>query len=84
MEFKVKEKTIVDVKIGDKTYPVRRPKMHEQLALEEKLKSAGGTGILAIMLDWAEGLGLPKAVALDLEQESFMDMIEFLSGSKKN
>lgn len=89
MEIALKPSEKLNVKIGDQTYLLSKPKMRDNLALEKALLEAKDSKAMSVdvMVSWVEGLGLPREVILDLEQESFVELIEKIQStmtSKKN
>lgn len=86
MEFKAKPSLKLKIVIGDKSFEIEKPKMRHQIDLEKATRAAQleNKPILEPMIEWIVGLGMPRDAALDMDQEQFLELVSYVSGSKKN
>ncbi len=86
MEVKAKAQGFIKLIKDEVSHDIRKPNMAEQIELEEAVKKAETEkkSILVSMVDWIEKLGLKREVALSIDQETFLELVSALSGSKKN
>lgn len=86
MEFKVNAPGKLKVLVGEQTYELTKPKMGQQIELEKAIKAceADKSSLLLPMIKWVASLGMPEEVCMDMDQETFMELVTYISGSKKN
>ena len=81
--LKLQRKTF-KIEIYGVEYSVRRPKMYESADLEDKLgASKNDREKMEITQDLLEALGVPKDVTSDMDTADVMEILKFLSDSKK-
>lgn len=86
MDFKTSKPGSIKVTVDGQEYSLAKPTMGQQIELEKAIKAceADKSSLLEPMVKWVSALGLPEAVAMSFDQESFMDLVAYISGSKKN
>lgn len=82
--FEIKEKSKVKVKIYGHEYELTKPTYGQSQRLQESLKDQGSEKSMVIMREFVQGLGLPSECIDDMELDHFLELIEFISGVKKN
>lgn len=86
MEFKSKSTSTIKVMIDDTTYELRKPKISEIVGYRKELKEGqGNEDSINSTIDWLVGLGLPKEIILELDQDVFLELVEYVAeaSSKK-
>lgn len=82
--FEIKEKSKVKVSIYGQEYEISKPTYGQSQKLQESLKDQGNEKSMKIMKDFVTSLGLPEECIDGMELEHFLQLIEFISGVKKN
>jgi hypothetical protein len=78
-------KTIIELEVYDKKYELRKPNFKESQMYREallKLDESGDASI--VMMDFLAMLGLPKEIFESLEFGHITEIMEAVTGSKKN
>jgi hypothetical protein len=78
------KKTVYKVSVYGVDYSLRKPTVREAEAIRKAIKDQGDEPNLETFAGFLEQLGMPKAVAGDLELEHFLKLTEFLLAGKKN
>lgn len=82
-KLKLERKTF-KVEIYGQEYDVRRPKMSESADLEDKLSQTDNDRQkMDITQDLLATLGVPKEITSDMDTADVMELLKFLSDSKK-
>ena len=85
MELDLGDVSYAKVKFAGKEYKVREPNVHDVEILSEKLsKVKDDSQNVVILKDFLDGLGFPRADVDKLTVRKMSNLVEFLSGSKKN
>jgi hypothetical protein len=84
MGFVLEKKSVEKVNIYGKEYSLSKPTVRQSERLSEEIKESKEDAGFTIMKKWVVSLGLPLEVAEDMETGHFIQLIEYLSGSKKN
>lgn len=71
----------IPLKINGVEYSMMKPKLGHQLMLEV---SVDGKGTFGKAIDYLVGLGLPENVAKELDADEYLEIIRYLSDTKKN
>lgn len=78
-------RTVFEVEIDGKTFNIRKPNFRESQQYREELLKIGETGDAAeVMKDFLAKLGLPKEIFETLEFGHISEIMEAVTGSKKN
>lgn len=77
--------TGIKLKLGEKEYELRRPKMGDQIWLSEELKKVKGDDAseLLVTVAYLERLGISREVIDDLDPDDFLTALK-TAGAKKN
>jgi hypothetical protein len=82
--FKV-ERSKVAISLYGKEYEILKPTYGQSLALQDRLKlDENKDKGMQIMKEFVISLGLPEEALLDIELDHFVQLIEYISGIKKN
>ncbi len=82
--FEIKERPKQKVVIFGTEYEVARPTLGEVEEFQEKSASTPAEKQLPLMVDFLSKLGLPAEPVKKLDVDQFMELVAFVSGSKKN
>jgi hypothetical protein len=78
-------KTILEIEIYDQKIEMRKPTFKESQQYRESLLKMGENGDAAdVMMAFLESLGLPKEIFESLEFGHITQIMELVTGSKKN
>lgn len=78
------QKTVFKVVIGDNEYEMKKPTAKEVAKLHKSSKDKkDDLETLEALIDFFEGLGLPRKVTEDLEVDQILLLSEKIGGSKK-
>ncbi len=83
MDFEIKRKAQVKVKIYDQEFAIRKPTVGELEGMDTEIRGAQGDSI-KIMRKYMVALGMPEQILNDLEADHFVELFQFLNGTKKN
>ena len=78
------KRVIFQYKIDGETYDVRKPSVREIKELSAKQKDSNGVEDVDESIKFLAKLGLPEEVANSLEAHMIEQVIEDISGAKKN
>lgn len=88
MKHVVKPSTRLVVEIEGKDYQLRRPNLGALIDFEQNLEIARESNkagkVYNVLLDLVVSCGLPKDVALSLEDDQLKDLIDGMNTAKKN
>jgi len=80
----VSDKVRVTDKLNDKSYDLRKPNIGELMTFQKsQKKDADDVGTVEALIDFLEGLGLPKDVSLSLTSEELTAISEAVNSAKK-
>lgn len=82
--FEIKEKSKVKVNIYGHEYELTKPTYGQSQRLQNELKDAGSDKAMQVMKEFMIGLGLSEECIDGMELDHFLQLIEFISGVKKN
>lgn len=78
-------RTVFEIELDDKKFSLRKPTFKESQKYREDLLKMGENGDAAqVMASFLENLGLPKEVFETLEFDHITQLMEAVTGSKKN
>lgn len=78
-------RTVFEIEIDDKKFELRKPNFKESQQYKESLLKLGETGDAAqVMKEFLEVLGLPINVFDSLEFDHITQLMDAITGSKKN
>lgn len=80
------KKASITIKVGDASYPVKKPKVGFQDDTQEALSDAvkNGKNAFPILLNWAEHVGIPASVVRqEFDLEDLQELFVLLSAPKK-
>lgn len=79
-----KPKTI-GVEIDGTVYPLITPKVEQQLRLEDMMEAADQKGRYSVkgLVEFMESLGLPREIAVKLEESELWEILRGIGESKK-
>lgn len=78
-------RTIFEVEIDNKKFELRKPTYKESQQYREELLKLGETGDAGlVMIGFLEKLGVPKDVFETLEFDHITQLMDAVTGSKKN
>lgn len=76
-------RTVFEIELDDKKFELRKPKFKEtQQYRESLLKEGADAGV--VMKEFLEALGLPIGVYDELEMDHITQLMDAVTGSKKN
>lgn len=82
--FEIKERPKLKVSIFGVEYETARPTLGEVEAFQDKSASTPADKQLPLMVEFLGKLGLPVDAVKQLDVDQFMELVAFVSGSKKN
>ncbi len=82
--FEIKEKSKVKVNIYGHEYELTKPTYGQSQRLQARLKDEGQEKSFDIMKEFIISLGLPEACIDNLELDHFFQLVDHISGVKKN
>lgn len=78
-------RTVFEIELDDKKFSLRKPTFKESQQYREDLLKMGENGDAAqVMMSFLENLGLPKEVFETLEFDHITQIMDAVTGSKKN
>lgn len=78
-------RTVFEIEIDDKKFELRKPKFKETQQYRDDLTSLKpGDDVYLVMQKYLESLGLPVGMFASLEIDHITQLMETVSGSKKN
>ena len=82
--FEIKEKSKLKVSIYGSEYEISKPTYGQSQHLQGRLKDEGQEKSMVIMKEFVMSLGLPEECIDGMELDHFLQLIEHISGVKKN
>jgi hypothetical protein len=82
--FEIKEKSKLKVSIYGREFELAKPTYGQSQNLQVRLKDEGQEKSMQIMKEFVIGLGLPEDCINEMELDHFLQLIEHISGVKKN
>lgn len=82
--FEIKEKSKLKVNIYGQEFEISKPTYGQSSNLQVRLKDEGAEKSMQIMKEFVMALGLPENVIDGMELDHFLQLIEHISGVKKN
>ena len=78
-------RTVFEIELDDKQFSLRKPTFKESQQYREDLLKIGENGDAAqVMMSFLENLGLPEEVFETLEFDHITQLMDAVTGSKKN
>jgi hypothetical protein len=79
------EKTILNVKFEGSTYTVRYPSTRKALIFSTEFEKVKDSAIasLEMIIDYLDGLGLPRVAAEEMEMHHLVEILEAFNSKKK-
>lgn len=84
MDFEIKEKSKVKVKIYGQEYALTKPTLGQIELMQDEMESQDAKKSITMLKNFLDSLGFPKADLAKLEVQHITKLVEFLCDSKKN
>ena len=86
MSFEITQKTTLSVTIYGEKITFTAPSAYQLKSVQEQVERAAtdGRSALDVWFDWLCALGFPRPVIEQLEVEHLRELIDYITGSKKN
>lgn len=82
MELKLQRKTL-NIDIYGQNFKVNVPSMARLAEYRQRLDGIGDAEVFDAMREFVESLGIPKDVALDMDADDFLTLVNFICNPKK-
>lgn len=82
--FEIKERSKLKLSIYGSEYELSKPTYGQAIALQESIREGGESKSMLIMKEFLVSLGLKSEVIEQMELQHVLDLIEFISGKKKD
>lgn len=82
--FEIKERTKLKLSIYGSEYEIHKPTYGQAAQLQENIKAGGEEKSMLIMKEFLVGLGLSADLIDNMELSHVLQLIEYISGKKKD
>ena len=82
-QFKIENKRL-SIEILGKVYEVRKPKFKEVIEMEDKLEGLNAKAKFLYIMESLQKYGIPQEVLDELDSGAVIEILEIVSGTKKN
>ena len=84
MKFEIKERTTLEIALFGTEFRITKPSAVELQTVQDRIGDAPSSEALGLWIKWFEDLGIARESLEKLELSQLLDLVSFVTGSKKN